>query len=242
MRHERKLNVAEAARSCGIGPVIRMAAIALLSIASVQADENHPKIQFVETKVVDGYFIGVTDELGSTNTPINRRLCFSIWTTNRMWVTNDYSVVFPTQPESAFQLELLDTNGVIVPKTEAGKKVGTRFQDFNAGSFVLKATGPGPRNGIKSQKTLVAEKVWPYEILILFRPSDLFRIERHGSYTLRIRFQIVALAGAASPNTNNAGQLIRFPPLDYPLMLAGPDPRAKLADTPEPMHVKVHKE
>jgi hypothetical protein len=173
--------------------------------------------------------MGVTDEFGHTNTSPDNKLCFSIWTTNKIQaasgirVTNSLNVIFPTQPEYAYQVELFDTNGIAIPKTEAGKKVGTKFLDFNTNSFVLRSSGPegysgpGGRFGVKAQMTIVREKAWPYEMLLIFRPSDLFKIEKPGKYVLRIRFQVIAFPRTGIKRGDYTKNLIRFPPLDYPL-------------------------
>ena len=192
--------------------------IILLLRLNLQADQDHPSIDFVETKVVDGFFIGVTDEFGHTNTSPDLKLCFSIWTTNKTWAPNNLHAVFPTQPEYAYQVELFDTNGIAVPKTDVGKKVGTRFLDFDINSFVLRSTGPDKTNGVDSQRILVSEKVWPYEMLTIFRPSDLFKIEKPGDYILQIRFQILTFRRTGPNRGDNTNDLIRFPPFNYPLV------------------------
>jgi hypothetical protein len=50
--------------------------------------------------------------------------------------------------------------------------------------------------------------------------SDLFEISKPGNYALRIRFQILAFPATepASPGRARTNILIRFPPLDYPLI------------------------
>jgi len=198
---------------------------------NLKADQDRPKIDFVETKVVDGFFIGVTDEFGRTNTSPDTKLCFSIWTTNKIWTinkigpTNYTRAIFPTEPEIAYQIGLFDANGAAIPKTERGKKVGTKFFDFNANSFILRSTGPdgysgpGGQFGVKAQVTGVTKKAWEPQgqMLLIFRPSDLFKIDKPGKYTLRIRFQILAFPRTGPGPGDYTTDLIRFPPLDYPL-------------------------
>jgi hypothetical protein len=114
-------------------------------------------------------------------------------------------------------VELFDEHGTIVPKTRAGEKVGAKFLEFNADGFVLPGTGPGKRHGIKARRSFVDRKVYPYEMRAIFAPADLFKIDEPGNYTLRMRFQIVALPGSRGTN-----RLIRFPPLNYPLFKPAP--------------------
>ena len=169
----------------------------------------------VETKIVDGFFIGVSDRYGYTNTSPDRDLAFSIWTTNKIWATNTTRVTFPTKPEFAWQVELFDTNGVAVPKTAAGKKAGTKFLDFGLKTAVLRATfGPEPN----AQRWVAMEKTMSRGGLLLFRPSDLFKIEKPGNYTLKIRFQILTFPRTGPNPGEHTNDLIRFPPLDYPLV------------------------
>jgi hypothetical protein len=104
-----------------------------LSMLNLRADDKYHELSYVETKIIYGFSVGVTDEYGQTNTPPDRHLCFTIWTTNKVWFTNNIdTAVFPTQPEYAYQVDLFDTNGVAMPKTELGEKVGSNFLDFDS--------------------------------------------------------------------------------------------------------------
>jgi len=198
---------------------------------NLKADQDHSDIAFVETKTVNGFSIGITDEFGHTNTSPEIKLCFSIWATNEIGaanqikVTNGVFVVFPTSPENAYQVELFDTNGVAIPKTEVGKTIGTNFFDFNTNTFVLRSTGGYSGSGgwfgvkVKAQREAVTTKARQPQgqMLIIFRPSDLFVIDKPGNYTLRIRFQIIAFTRTGLNRGEYTTDLIRFPPLDYPL-------------------------
>jgi len=169
----------------------------------------------VETKIVDGFFMGVSDLYGYTNTSPDRDLAFSIWTTNKIWATNNTRVTFPTKPEFAWQVELFDTNGVAVPKTAAGKNAGTKFLDFGLKTAVVRSTlGPEPN----AQHWVAMEKSMSRGGLLLFRPSDFFKIEKPGKYTLRIRFQILTFPRTGPTSGDYTNNLIRFPPLDYTLV------------------------
>lgn len=210
--------------------IICVAAI-LSSEINLRANQTNDDISYIETKTVDGFSIGITDYYGLTNTPTDRGLCFSIWTTNEVGaanqiiVTNAVSVIFPTQPENAYQVELFDTNGVAIPKTEVGKKAGSKFFDFNTNSFVVWSTGgysgPGGWFGVKvkSQREVVTTKAREPQgqMHIIFRPSDLFMIDKPGNYKLRISFQIIAFPRTGPNRGEYKTELIRFPPLDYPL-------------------------
>src|SRR2546425_981835 len=109
--------------------------VIFLLTSNLNARDDGSDIQFVETAVVDGFRIGLTDEFGHTNSSPDHRLCFSIWTTNR-----SARVAFPTQPEYAYAVELFDTNGIALPRTSLGKRAGSRFLDFGLTS---------PKHGIK---------------------------------------------------------------------------------------------
>lgn len=179
----------------------------------------------VETKIVDGFFMSVSDYYGYTNTSPDRPLCFSVWTRNvSRWTTNkflqpiNYSMVIsPVKPEYAYQVELFDTNGVAVPKTAAGKRAGTKFLDFCLKTAVVRLTfGPEPN----AMRTMVIEKVGAERSpnLFTFRPSDLFEISKPGNYTLKIHLQIIAFPRTGPNRGEYTNKLIRFPPLDYPLV------------------------
>lgn len=163
---------------------------------------------YMETKIVDGFSIGVTDYYGLTNTPTDRKLCFTVWTTNRFWATNRLiSVIFPTQPEYAYQVEMFDTNGIAVPRTELGKQVGSKFLDYN----------PTSSKHINIERMLVDRKDHGSTLFVLFCPTDFFKITKPGSYTLRIRFQILAFPDTGPNRGDYTNVLVRFPPLNYPL-------------------------
>jgi hypothetical protein len=185
-------------------------AVFALFVTNASASESNQKpdpmnamdIERIETKVVDGFLIGVTGSYLTTNTSPDELLVFVPWTTNgSAWF------VVPVEPEYAYQVELLDTNGVAVPKTELGKKVGTKFLDFEAS-----------KNEVKIKRLRADKKGKAVAMPILFRPSDLFQIDKPGIYTLRIRFQILTFPRTGPNRRDYTNDLIRFPPLDYPLV------------------------
>lgn len=182
------------------------------------ADQFPPAAyQEVETKIVDGFFMTVADCYGYTNTSPDRPLCFSVWTTNKVWATNNTRVITPVKPEYAYQVELFDTNGVAVPKTVAGKEAGTKFLDFSLKTAKVRVTG-GPEPN--AMRTVVIEKVGTERSpnVLMFRPSDLFKFEKPGHYTLKIRLQILAFPRTGPNPGEYTTDLIRFPPLVYPLV------------------------
>jgi hypothetical protein len=154
------------------------------------------------TKEVDGFVIGVADSHSKNTTSPSDELIFLPWTTKRpVWIA------VPAKPEYAYRVELLDTNGVAVPKTEAGKEAGSKFYEF------------GPRNNEIEVKHLHAERIPDMTAApLLFRPSDLFQIEKRGAYTLRIQFQILTFPQTGPKRGDYTNHLIRFPPLDYVLV------------------------
>lgn len=183
-----------------------LAAILFTLRPQARAQGAGPDLQFVQSKAVDGFVLGITDDLGSTNTPISRGLCFSIWT-----VTNGLRrVAFPTQSQYAYEVELFDTNRVALPKTALGKRAGSKFLDFDATAF---------DQGIKLQHAFADDKATSPGILVLFRASDLFVVRQPGLYNLRIRLQILVLSKTGPSRTHAPPQLIRFAPIDYPLSL-----------------------
>lgn len=186
-----------------------LCAIGLLSgMMNLWAHQTNDDLSYVETKSVDGFSIGVTDYYGLTNTPTDRRLCFTVWTTNRIWHNNPTHVIIPTEPEYAYQVELLDTNGIAVAKTELGKTVGSKFMDFNLTPSI---------SGIHTQMIGANRRGNASTLLIIFCPKDYFEITKPGNYTLRIRFQILAFQDTGPNRGDYTNVLTRFPPLNYPL-------------------------
>lgn len=167
-------------------------------------------VSFVTTAMVDGFFIGVTDQYGHTNTTPEDPLCFTIGTTNRIWVTNSFiTVAFPTQPEYAYKVELFDPTGSRMPKTEKGNTIGIRFDEFD--------TRPSLK-GIRIQRTTTVKDETVPELIHLFRPSDFFTVTNPGTYNLQIRFQILAFPRTGPNRGDYTNDLIHFPPLNYSLV------------------------
>jgi hypothetical protein len=182
-----------------------------------ETEPHFVEVEAVETKVIDGFFVGVT-ELAKTpsgtsgyltnNTSTGGQLCYVHWTTGQpTWIA------IPAEPECAYLVELLDTNGIVVPKTKLGKKVGTKFFDFDA----------VPRKDVKVRHLHVDKRGEPAAVDYLFYPyhvSDLFQIKNPGRYTLRIWFQMLAFPRTGPNRRDYTNNLIRFPPLDYQLVKA----------------------
>jgi len=169
----------------------------------VRADQTNSPIAYAETKPVDGYFIGVTDEFGKTNTLSHQRLCFAVLTETH----NNAPVFFPGQPEYAYQVQLIDSNGIAVPKTDLGKKAGSKFMEFNTAAL--------HKTEIRTQGAMALKKTEGPGLFLIFRPEDLFQIEKSGNYTLSIRFQIIVFPQIGPHRQDRTNLLIRFPALKY---------------------------
>ena len=157
---------------------------------------------FVQTKVIEGLSIGVTDQAGFTNTAIDKRLYWTVFNAG----TNFVPTRLPILPGDAYQIDMFDAEGNAVPKSELGKKVGTKFLDFEASSL---------KQDAQTQLVYPRNRKDHFLQFYLFRPSDLFMVEKPGTYTLRMRFQLFIFAGTPGHLTP---RLIRFPPLDCRLV------------------------
>lgn len=181
------------------------AAIIAFFVVNLCADQNdkEPFSEpfFIESGVVAGFFIAAHDEMRSDLTTFDQRLYYGVWT-----ATNGPRNLFvPKQPEYAYQVELLDANGVHMPKTELGKKVGIHFLALNPSKVETKL----------QRLTAYEKKDNLFGSNLLFRPNDLFVIDKPGTYTLEIRFQFIEHLGTRGDYTNH---LIRFPSLKYPII------------------------
>jgi hypothetical protein len=168
-----------------------------------RGEEAYRKTAFVETKVIDSFSIGVRDQNGFTNSAPDQYLSFAIWCTN-----GPARLAIPPQPEYAYTVELFDTNGIAVTKTEMGKNIGKKFHDFD-------------ESALKTHVKINAEAVKKSELAawwLMFRPSDMFEVAKPGNYTLHIRFQILAHVRTGPNRGDYVKRLIRFPALDYPLV------------------------
>jgi len=170
--------------------------------------EFYGDLNYVITKPINGFLIGITDENGTTNPILNQRLCFAIWTTNRVLSESHLErIAFPISPEYAYQVSLFDTNGLEVAKTETGKQIGIHFPDFSLTSF---------KSGISLERADVEGTERPTELHIFCRPGDLFKVDHPGHYILRIRMQILAFPWTGTNSDDHRSELIRFPPIEFP--------------------------
>ena len=131
------------------------------------------KINAVKTKVIDGYYIGLLgmDSYSTNNTSPDDKILVFTWTTNKpTWVT------VPVESEYAYQIELLDSKGVPVPKTRLGKIVGSRFYEFNSASS---------KKGVATKQLFVKPIGEQAGAPLLFYPhktKDFFKINKPGDY------------------------------------------------------------
>jgi hypothetical protein len=165
------------------------------------------RIDAVKSPIIDGYCVGFAGRDGTNNTTTDDWLDLLPWTTNKypVWI------VVPADPEYAYKIELLDANGLSVPKTSRGKKAGSKFDDFDAYPS---------KHGV-AVKRLTAHKMDGVTAEpLLFRATDMFEADKPGRYVLRIQFQILVFPRVGEQQGAYTNELIRFPPLDYPLYKA----------------------
>ena len=171
------------------------------------------RIDAVKSPIIDGFCVGFAGQHGTNNTATDDWLDLLSWTTNKypVWIA------VPADPEYAYKIELLDANGLSVPKTSRGKKAGSKFDDFDAYPS---------KHGV-AVKRLTAHKMDGVTAEpLLFRATDMFEVDKPGRYVLRIQFQILVFPRAGMSRDAYTNKLIRFPPLEYPLLKL-PSPTTK---------------
>jgi hypothetical protein len=189
--------------------------------------------ELTKTKAMDGFYISVfSSNFTTNNTAVNDKLNFCIWRT----ITNNQAIVYmPTALEYVYQLDLLDTNGVALPKTELGKRIGVKFWDLepsfanNTGFKLSREHTTESGTGIGAQWLFFPTKSG-FGGQPIYSPNDLFEIKQPGNYTLRIRFQIIVASSMA--DVYKTAHIVRFPPLDYPLVKSASDLPPMELDTP----------
>lgn len=169
------------------------------SRAGIAAEETMQQPIFIETGVVDGLYIGVANEKGSAQPTVDQNLFYMVWAVTNNGVT----VYVPKQSEYAYQIDLVNKNGVLIHKTAEGMNVGTKFNDLNT-SF--------SNENAKLQRISVDKKNQPAEQIHLFHIKDYFNINKVGTYSLHIRFQIIVRTGKGKDRT---AHIVRFPVLNY---------------------------
>jgi hypothetical protein len=174
--------------------------------------------EMIRTKTIEGIYIGVfSSNVTTNNTPPDNKLNFCIWQTT----TNNQEIVYmPTAPEYVYQLELLDTNGIALPKTELCKNIGVKYWDFapsfaKDSGFKLAEEHIVNGQGIGARYLFFPHRSGYFNGEPFYSPNDLFEIKNPGNYTLRIRFQFIV---ASETNVYKTAHIVRFPPLIYPLV------------------------
>ncbi len=181
----------------------------LLATAVATLAENSTPMVFLSTPVVEGFRIHVTDARGRTNTTPEHILTWGVSTV----LTKPPPVRLPPVDGYLCQVEMTDAGGKAVPKTAFGRAIGKNFYDLDkpSRSMVKRA------KLVLNASTNFVERPLAFP---LFRAKDVFKIDKPGAYTLRIRFQILVFSGQRGQMKPHA---VRFPPLDVPLV-EGPIP------------------
>lgn len=195
-----------AAKLYAVGIVCSFA-LSWLVLSAWAQQAVYAELKAIKTDLIHGYCVGLYGQHSidfTNNTTTDDMLDFVPWTTN-----NYGQLVVPIDPEYAYQVTLLDANGVAVPKTALGRKTGTKFFDFDADAH---------KENIPTKSLRATEVGHVTGTLPLFRPDDLFKIEKPGNYTLQIRFQILTFPRTGPARRDYTNELIRFPILNYPLV------------------------
>jgi len=218
------------------GLVVMFAASRAIIVLLLSVTVHAEGLQLIETKAIDGFYIGVASSAFTTNdTPVDDKLIFGVWKTT----TNNYAMVYiPTEPEYAYQVELLDTNGTAMPKTRLGEQVGRRFfaldTTFSSEGAQLRRAYATDKPGFPSQYLFFPSKPG-HGGRPVYSPNDLFDIKKPGRFTLRIQFQIIVRTGTGK---NKTAHIVRFPPLDYPLVKLDTGKAASAAQA-SPLHLRA---
>jgi hypothetical protein len=190
-----------------MNPKLTIAAIAAftgaLGMFASEPATNHALPAFVwpavKSPIIDGFCVGLGGWPRINDTTTDDWLVFLPWTTNNQTVL----ITVPAEPEYAYKIELLDTNGLSVPKTWRGSRAGSKFDDFDAHpskhGIAIKHLGAHKMDGVTESPQL-------------FRAADMFNIQKPGRYTLRVRFQILVFPRTGVGRGAYTNELIRFPP------------------------------
>ncbi len=181
----------------------------LLAAVAITPAGSGVALLFFSTPVVEGFRIQVTDARGVTNTTPEQLLIWGVSTV----LAKPPPVRLPPVDGYLCQVEMADAGGKAVARTAFGKAIGKNFHDLDkpSRSIVLRSK--------LSLGTPTNLDEYPH-LFNLFRAKDVFKIEKRGAYTLRLRFQILVFSG---PRGQMKPHAVRFPPLDVPLV-EGPIP------------------
>jgi len=168
-----------------------------------------------KTDVIDDFYIVLINSINyKTNivTP-DQDIYYLIGTTR----ATNVIVRRPSNEEYTYEVNLYDRNNDAVPKTPLGKRVGTKFSNFNysySKIFGGRFTSGSITRGAVAYRDIEIENMNIGHIL--FQVNDYFKVTKPGDYNLRIRFQVIA--PVVEPGTTNTTmKVIRFPAMDFPI-------------------------
>lgn len=122
-------------------------------------------------------------------------------------------IEFALDPAYSTRINLTDSNGNEVSKTESGSRFGTKFDDYKRYSqgrpypFDISSESFTNNLGMGGARPFSDYPVGP---LVSLTPADLFNIKKPGTYTLKIQMQAFLIH--RDSNTWNP-QFIRFSPI-----------------------------
>jgi hypothetical protein len=126
----------------------------------------------------------------------------------RASLTNTAEFIFLPEDRYFCRAELVDSNGIVIPKTKIGKQFGSLFDNLEANPKYLRDRGPlnvflNATNEVTTRrlKWLNHEAIGP----ILLRPVDLFDMTNAGQYKMKLDFQFLEWT------TNTAPHVIQLP-------------------------------
>jgi hypothetical protein len=112
----------------------------------------------------------------------------------RASLTNKAEFIFLPEDRYFCRAELVDSNGIVIPKTTTGKQFGSLFDNLDANPKYLRDRGPlnvflNATNEVTTRrlKWLNRKATGP----ILLRPVDLFDMTNSGEYKMKLQFQFL---------------------------------------------------
>jgi len=110
----------------------------------------------------------------------------------RVSLTNHAEFIFLPEDLYFCRAGLVDTNGIVIPKTDIGKQFGSLFDNLEPNPKYMRDQGPFSvfLNGTNEFKTrrlklLNGGAVGP----VLLRPVEIFNITNAGEYKMKLHFQ-----------------------------------------------------
>jgi hypothetical protein len=182
--------------------------VAIISLVQVGFAQTN---NFKDSEAAENLVVRIDVVGGSTNLSADKKITFGL-----LEKTNEANALIVYLPKMQYfcEMQLLDSNGIAMPKTSTGEKYGDQFSSLKIYSWEsVNKRGHNTGGSDRPDMTLSDTKVT--EGRDLPPVQELFKIKTAGNYKLSLQFQVFKRIGNG---TNHTFEIVRLPAVEIPVM------------------------